>query len=117
MLNRLRHPFIRRGHSLRWGEPRRMKETTSLVENKRPWDRILWRFRYKGEFADLPQREPGPTECNWLSLNHVTDYKSFVFEKVTWLEDSLSPAVEVRIVPHTTDYGFAPVVVRNPSEI
>ena len=32
-------------------------------------------------------------------LNHVTDYKSFVFEKVTWLEDSLSPAVEVRIVP------------------
>ena len=32
-------------------------------------------------------------------LNQVTDYKSFVFEKVTWLEDSASPAVEVQIVP------------------
>lgn len=32
-------------------------------------------------------------------LNHVTDYKSFVFEKVTWLENSVSPAVEVQIVP------------------
>ena len=32
-------------------------------------------------------------------LNQVTDYKSFVFGKVTWVEDSLSPAVEVQIVP------------------
>jgi transposase len=32
-------------------------------------------------------------------LNHVTDYKSFVFDKVTWLENSVSPAVEVLIVP------------------
>jgi transposase len=32
-------------------------------------------------------------------LNHVTDYKSFVFDRVTWLENSVSPAVEVLIVP------------------
>ena len=32
-------------------------------------------------------------------LNHVTNYKSFVFDKVTWLENSVSPAVEVLIVP------------------
>jgi transposase len=32
-------------------------------------------------------------------LNRVTDYKSFVFGKVTWLENSVSPAVEVQIVP------------------
>ncbi len=32
-------------------------------------------------------------------LNQVTDYKSFVFGKVTWMEDSVSPAVEVQIVP------------------
>lgn len=32
-------------------------------------------------------------------LNRVTDYKSFVFGKITWLEDSVAPAVEVEIVP------------------
>ncbi len=32
-------------------------------------------------------------------LNRVTHYKSFVFEKVTWLEDSVAPAIEVEIVP------------------
>jgi len=32
-------------------------------------------------------------------LNRVTDYKSFVFEKVTWLDDSEAPSVEVEIVP------------------
>jgi len=32
-------------------------------------------------------------------LNRVTDYKSFVFKKITWLEDSEVPTVEVEIVP------------------
>lgn len=32
-------------------------------------------------------------------LNRVTDYKSFVFGKVTWLKGSKAPAVEVEIVP------------------
>ena len=32
-------------------------------------------------------------------LNRVTNYKSFVFGKVTWLEDAASPTVEVEIVP------------------
>lgn len=32
-------------------------------------------------------------------FNHVTDYKSFVFGKVTWVENSVSPALEVQIVP------------------
>lgn len=32
-------------------------------------------------------------------LNHVTEYKSFVFAKATWLENSVSPAIEVQIVP------------------
>jgi transposase len=32
-------------------------------------------------------------------LNRVTCYKSFVFEKVTWIENSVAPAVEVEIVP------------------
>jgi transposase len=32
-------------------------------------------------------------------LNRVTDYKSFVFGKVTWLENSPSPAVEVQVAP------------------
>jgi transposase len=32
-------------------------------------------------------------------LNRVTRYKSFVFEKVSWLEDSVAPAIEVQIVP------------------
>jgi transposase len=32
-------------------------------------------------------------------LNRVTDYKSFVFGKVTWLENSVTPAVEVQIIP------------------
>ena len=32
-------------------------------------------------------------------LNHVTSYKSFVFEKVTWVENSVAPAVEVEIRP------------------
>ena len=32
-------------------------------------------------------------------LNRVTSYKSFVFGKVTWLEDSVAPAVEVEILP------------------
>jgi len=32
-------------------------------------------------------------------LNCVTRYKSFVFGKVTWIEDSVSPAIEVEIHP------------------
>ena len=32
-------------------------------------------------------------------LNRVTDYKSFVFGKVTWLEDAAIPTVEVELVP------------------
>ncbi len=32
-------------------------------------------------------------------LNRVTRYKSFVFGKVTWLEDSVVSAVEVEIIP------------------
>jgi transposase len=32
-------------------------------------------------------------------LNRVTCYKSFVFEKVTWIEDSVIPAIEVEILP------------------
>lgn len=32
-------------------------------------------------------------------LNRVTQYKSFVFGKVTWLEDSVVPAIEVEIIP------------------
>ena len=32
-------------------------------------------------------------------LNHVTSYKSFVFGKVTWVENSVSPAIEVEILP------------------
>jgi transposase len=32
-------------------------------------------------------------------LNRVTSYKSFVFGKVTWMEKSVSPAIEVEIVP------------------
>jgi len=32
-------------------------------------------------------------------LNHVTSYKSFVFGKVTWVENSVAPAVEVEIRP------------------
>jgi transposase len=32
-------------------------------------------------------------------LNRVTSYKSFVFGKVTWVENSMSPAVEVEILP------------------
>jgi transposase len=32
-------------------------------------------------------------------LNRVTRYKSFVFGKVTWMENSVAPAVEVEILP------------------
>ena len=32
-------------------------------------------------------------------LNHVTSYKSFVFGKVTWMEDSVPPAIEVEVLP------------------
>jgi len=32
-------------------------------------------------------------------LNRVTDYKSFVYKKVTWLENSAVPTVEVEILP------------------
>ena len=32
-------------------------------------------------------------------LNHVTSYKSFVFGKVTWMEDSVPPAIEVEVIP------------------
>ena len=32
-------------------------------------------------------------------LNRVTRYKSFVFGKVTWVENSVSPAIEVEILP------------------
>lgn len=32
-------------------------------------------------------------------LNRVTDYKSFVFGKITWREDSLVPALEVEVEP------------------
>ena len=32
-------------------------------------------------------------------LNRVTCYKSFVFGKVTWMENSVAPAVEVEIIP------------------
>ena len=32
-------------------------------------------------------------------LNRVTDYKSFVFGKITWLEDRLRLAVEVEVLP------------------
>ena len=31
--------------------------------------------------------------------NHVTSYKSFVFGKVTWMEDSVPPAIEVEVLP------------------
>ena len=32
-------------------------------------------------------------------LNRVTQFKSFVFEKVTWLEDATIPTIEVEILP------------------
>ena len=32
-------------------------------------------------------------------LNRVTCYKSFVFGKATWVENSQSPAVEIEVVP------------------
>lgn len=32
-------------------------------------------------------------------LNRVTRYKSFVFGKVTWVENSVAPAIEVEILP------------------
>lgn len=32
-------------------------------------------------------------------LNHVTDYKSFVFGKITWQEDSLDAAIDVQVQP------------------
>lgn len=32
-------------------------------------------------------------------LNRVTDYKSFVFGKVSWLENTVAPAVEVEVLP------------------
>ncbi len=32
-------------------------------------------------------------------LNHVTDYKSFVFEKATWQDEKLKTALEVRVTP------------------
>lgn len=32
-------------------------------------------------------------------LNRVTQYKSFVFGKVTWIEDRSAPAIEVEIIP------------------
>jgi transposase len=32
-------------------------------------------------------------------LNRVTQYKSFVFGKVAWVEDSVVPAIEVEVVP------------------
>mgnify|MGYP001554475399 CR=1 FL=1 len=32
-------------------------------------------------------------------LNQVTDYTSFVIEKLTWVENSVVTAVEVQILP------------------
>ena len=32
-------------------------------------------------------------------LNRVTRYKSFVFGKVTWIENSVAPTIEVEILP------------------
>ena len=34
-------------------------------------------------------------------LNRVTDYKSFVFEKITWQKESLTPKLEVEVRPRT----------------
>ena len=34
-------------------------------------------------------------------LNRVTDYKSFVFEKITWKKESLTPKLEVEVRPRT----------------
>jgi hypothetical protein len=34
-------------------------------------------------------------------LTRVTNYKSFVFGKTTWLEDEPRPAVEVEVRPRT----------------
>ena len=33
------------------------------------------------------------------NLNRVTNYKSFVFEKAVWKEDSLTPTLEVEVNP------------------
>jgi transposase len=37
-------------------------------------------------------------------LNRVTDYKSFVFEKATWREDSLVPTLEVVVRPRANGH-------------
>ena len=37
-------------------------------------------------------------------LNRVTDYKSFVFEKITWQEDSLVPTIEVDVKPRANGH-------------
>ncbi len=34
-------------------------------------------------------------------LNRVTNYKSFVFGKITWQEDALTPAVDVEVQPRS----------------
>jgi transposase len=52
------------------------------------------------EFATSHQNGTGIHRMQLKTiLNRVTQYKSFVFGKVSWLEDAAVPAIEVEIVP------------------